>query len=267
MKAFFKATIVPPSGSGSVIGCSMSHAVVGEVAVHQVLVLDLIQMKSCRDVEARRMAVNCFKLERQAPRPMKPKKSPGLSLGGSNVRKTKKLGFLSFWRIFVKWVWAAVKPKGFRVKSKLKLVGPAKGSDLDSGSDQVSGSDFSNLDPVSSFDPGSGPVSVAGSGFPPLGYVSGFVSPPLQDQISLVKPLDEGLSGATGLVPVVVAVGFVSPAVEQNPDKAVRHSFPVKGMLRRGFLGSISTPSASSSALTSGGISEALAALETVSVG
>jgi hypothetical protein len=58
VKAFFEATIVPPSGSGSVIGCSMSHAVMGEVAVHQVLVLDLIKMKSCRNVEAGRMAVN-----------------------------------------------------------------------------------------------------------------------------------------------------------------------------------------------------------------
>ena len=42
-----------------------------------------------------------------------------------------------------------------------------------------------------------------------------------------MKLLDEGLLGATGLVPVAVAVGFVSPTVEQNPDKAVRHSFPV----------------------------------------
>jgi hypothetical protein len=50
-----------------------------------------------------------------------------------------------------------------------------------------------------------------------------------------VKPLDEGLLGATGLVPVVVAVGFVSPTVEQNPDKTVHHSFPVKGVLQRGF--------------------------------
>jgi hypothetical protein len=147
VKAFFEATVVPPFGSNSVTRCSTSHAVVGKVAVHQVRVLDLIQMKSCRDVEAGRMVMNCFELERQAPRPTKPKKTPGLSLGGGKVRKMKKLGFLSFWRIFVKWVWAAVKPKGFRVKSKLKLVkacdvGPAKGSKLDSGSD------LSYLDPV-----------------------------------------------------------------------------------------------------------------------
>ena len=124
---------MPPFGSGFVIGCS-THAVVGEVAVHQVRVLDLIQMKSCRDIEAERMAVNCFEFVRLAPRPMKPKKLFGLSLGGSKVRKTKKFGFLSFRRIFVKWVWVVVKPKGFRVKSKLKLVGPAKGSELDSKS-------------------------------------------------------------------------------------------------------------------------------------
>ena len=240
-------------------------------------------MKSCRDVEAGRMEVNCFELERQAPRPTKPKKTPGLSLGGGKVRKMKKLGFLSFWRIFVKWVWAAVKPKGFRVKSKLKLekacdVGPAKGSELGSGSvhslglDHVSESDLPDSDLVFGFYPGSGTVSVYGFGFPPSRYVSGFVSPPLQDQISLVmgarvspvKPLDEGLSGATGLVPMVVAMGSVSLAVEQNPDKAVRHSFPVKGMLQQGFLGSIT---ASPSALASVGISEALAAPEMVSVG
>jgi hypothetical protein len=84
-------------------------------------------------------------------------------------------------------------------------------------------------------------------------------------RVSLVKPLDEGPSRATGLILVVVAVGSISPAVEQNPDKAVRHSFPVKGMLRRGFLGSI-TAHALSSALASGGISKALATPEMVSV-
>jgi hypothetical protein len=46
-----------------------------------------------------------------------------------------------------------------------------------------------------------------------------------------VKLLDKGLLGAMGLVPVVVAVGSISPMVEHNPDKAVHHSFPVKGML------------------------------------
>jgi hypothetical protein len=84
--------------------------------------------------------------------------------------------------------------------------------------------------------------------------------------VSPVKPLDEGLLGATGLVLMVVAVGSVSPTVEQNLDKAVRHSFPVEGMLRRGFLGSITAP-ASSFALASGGISKALATPEIVSVG
>jgi hypothetical protein len=39
---------------------------------------------------------------------------PGSPLDGGKVRKMKKLGFFSFWRIFVKWVWAAVKPKGFQ---------------------------------------------------------------------------------------------------------------------------------------------------------
>ena len=95
VKAFFEATIMPPSGFGSVIGCSTSHAVVGEVAVHQVRVLDLIQMKTCRDVEARRMAVNCFELERQPPRLTKSKKMPGSPLDGGKVRKMKKLGFLA----------------------------------------------------------------------------------------------------------------------------------------------------------------------------
>jgi hypothetical protein len=102
VKAFFEATIVPPSGSNSVIGCSMSHVVVGEVAVHQVRVLDLIQMKSCRDVKARRMAVNCFELEKQPPSPTKSKKTLGLSLDGGKVRKTKRFGFFSFWRLFMK---------------------------------------------------------------------------------------------------------------------------------------------------------------------
>jgi hypothetical protein len=116
----------------------------------------------------------------------------------------------------------------------------------------------------SGYDPSSSPVSVSGFGFPPSGYVFGFVSPPsgyvfgfvsppLQDQISPVmgagvspvKPQDEGLSGATGLVLMVVAVGSVSLTVEQNPDKVVRHSFPVKGMLRRDFLGSITAPASS----------------------
>jgi hypothetical protein len=96
-------------------------------------------MKTCRDVEARRMAVNCFELERQLPRPTKSKKTLGSPLDGGKVRKMKKLGFFSFWRIFVKWVWAAVMPKGFWVKPKLKLkkacdVGPAEGSELDFGS-------------------------------------------------------------------------------------------------------------------------------------
>jgi hypothetical protein len=153
-----------------------------------------------------------------------------------------------------------VKPKGFRVKSKLKLkktcdVRPAEGSKLESGLVHVSGSgqgqglgsDLSYSDPVSDFDPGSGPISVSVSGSPPFGYVYEFISPPLPDQISPVKgagvspakQLDEGLLGATCLVPAVVAVGSVSPVEDQNADKAVRHSFPVKGMLRRGFLGSL----------------------------
>jgi hypothetical protein len=84
--------------------------------------------------------------------------------------------------------------------------------------------------------------------------------------VSPVKPQDEGLSRATGLVLMVVAVGSVSLTVEQNPDKAVRHSFPVKGMLRWDFLGSITAP-ASSFVLASGGISKALATPEMVSVG
>ena len=79
-----------------------------------------------------------------------------------------------------------------------------------------------------------------------------------------MKLLDEGLLGATGLVPVVVVEGSVSPVVEQNPDKV----FPVKGMLRQGFLGSKAAPSlASSSALASNGTSEALAVPVMVSVG
>jgi hypothetical protein len=107
-------------------------------------------------------------------------------------------------------------------------------------------------------------------------YVSGFISPPLPDQFSPVrgvgvapvKQLDEGLLGATSLVLVLVAVGFVSPAVEQNSDKAVHHSFLVKGMLQQSFLGSNIAPSpASSSALASSGTSEALAATAMVSVG
>jgi hypothetical protein len=80
-----------------------------------------------------------------------------------------------------------------------------------------------------------------------------------------VKPLDEGLLGATGLVPVVVAVGSVSPAVAVG---SVRHSFPVKGMLWQGFLGSKIAPSpASSPALAFSSTSEALAAPAMVSVG
>jgi hypothetical protein len=126
------------------------------------------------------------------------------------------------------------------------------------GSDQGFESDLPNSNRVS----GSGLVSVAGPGSPPSGYVFGFISPPLPDQFSPmkgtsvvpVKPLDEGLLGAMGLVPMVVVVGSVSPAVEQNTNKgpvvvamgsvlpavavgSVRHSFPVKGMLWQGFLG------------------------------
>jgi hypothetical protein len=83
-----------------------------------------------------------------------------------------------------------------------------------------------------------------------------------------VKLLDEGLLGAMGLVSMVVAVGFVSPVVEQNPDKFVHHSFPVKGMLRRGFLGLKTAPSlASSSASASSGTFEVLATPTMVSVG
>jgi hypothetical protein len=178
VNAFFEATVVPPSGSDSVIGCSTSHTVVGEVAVHQVRVLDVIQMKSCGDVEAGRMAKNCFELERQAPRPMKPKKTHGLSLGSSKVRKMKKLGFLSFWRIFVKWIWAAVKPRGFRVKSKLKLVKACDVGRL-KGQSWIPGQIFPIQILFSGFDPSFGPVLVSGFGFPPSGYVFGFISPPL----------------------------------------------------------------------------------------
>jgi hypothetical protein len=75
-----------------------------KVVVHHVHELDLIQVESCRDVEAGRMVVNCFKLERQQPKLTKTKMKPGLSLGGGKVRKTKKLGFFCFWRKFMKWV-------------------------------------------------------------------------------------------------------------------------------------------------------------------
>jgi hypothetical protein len=86
--------------------------------------------------------------------------------------------------------------------------------------------------------------------------------------VSPMKLLDEGLLGGMGSVPVLVAVGSVLPAVEQNPDKAVRHSFPVKGMLQRGFLGLNIAPSlASSSALASSGTSEVLSATAMVSMG
>jgi hypothetical protein len=288
VKDFFEATIVPPSGSGSVVGCSTSHAVVGEVAVHQEHVLDLFQMKTCRDVEAGRMAVDCFELERQPPRPTNSKMTSGSPLDGGKVRKMKKGGFFSFWRLLVKWVRAAVKPK-FRVKPKLKPkktceVGPAEleldsGSELDFGldkmfgSDHDFGSDLPDSNPFSGSDLGSGPVSVAVSGSPPSGYVSEFFSPPLPDQLSPmkatgvapVKPLDEGPLGATGLVPVMVAVGSVLPAVEVG---SVRHSFPVKGMLRRGFLGSKIAPSpALSPALASSSTSEVIAVPAMVSVG
>jgi hypothetical protein len=95
------------------------------------------------------------------------------------------------------------------------------------GSDHDFGSDLSDSNPFPGSNLGSGPASVAVSGSPPSRYVSGFIYPPLPDQLSPmkaigvapVKPLDEGPLGATGLVPVVVAVGFVLPAVEQNPDK------------------------------------------------
>ena len=90
----------------------------------------------------------------------------------------------------MKWVWAAVKPKGFRVKPKLKLkkaweVRPAEGSELDSGSVQVSRldhslgsgwgfrSDLSDSNPVSSSDLGSGPVLFLGM-FLFMGRVLGF---------------------------------------------------------------------------------------------
>jgi hypothetical protein len=88
---------------------STSHAVVGEVVVHLEHVLDLFQMKTCRDVEVGRMAVDCFELERQPPRSTK--MTSGSPLDSGKVRKMKKGGFFSFWRLLVKWVWAAVKPK------------------------------------------------------------------------------------------------------------------------------------------------------------
>ena len=137
------------------------------------------------------------------------KKTPGSFLNGSKIRKMKKLGFLKWVRAAVKWVWAAVKPKGFWVKYKLKLkkacdVGPAEGSELESGSDHVAGSghclglglvlgsdisdsdqdfgsDFFNSNLVSGFDPDSGPLFVPESSSPPFGYVSGCISPPLLD--------------------------------------------------------------------------------------
>jgi hypothetical protein len=61
--------------------------------------------------------------------------------------------------------------------------------------------------------------------------------------------------------PVVVAVGSVSSAVAVG---SIRHSFPVKGMLRRGFLGSKIAPSPT---LSSSGISEVLSAPAMVSMG
>jgi hypothetical protein len=113
------------------------------------------------------------------------------------------------------------------VKPKLKLkkacdVGLAEQSKLESGSVHVSGL---------------GQINVSGQIFPirilfpvQAWFRSRFcfwvyfwvISPPLPDQISPVKgvgvspakPLDEGLLGATCLVPVVVAVGSVSPVVD-----------------------------------------------------
>jgi hypothetical protein len=228
-----------PQGSGEA-WCDLEKMILmGRVQV-EVCDMDLLQMETCRDVDDGRMAVNCFELERQPPRSTK---MHGSSVGDDGVRTAKKLGFSRFWRIFVKRVWAALKPNGFRVKSKLKMAfsnrgpyvcGPNPGSDQAYGSDQSYKSDqanesdldaeshFPDSDHDSDFIHGFGPLFVIGSGPRWNGYVYGSISPPRPG--SLFPPVTYGshvksLLGATSL-------GLGS--VEQDPGMAVHHSFPAK---------------------------------------
>jgi hypothetical protein len=146
---FFDSTdVTPPSDAlpvGSVLGKSMGLSSLTEVVcspVHgsgvdwcdwekmiprstvfvEARDLDLAQMETFGVVDDGRLVM----------------KMQGLSIGSGRVWKAKKLGFPCFWRIFVKRVWAALKPKGFRVKSMRKMASSIQGPSvcrLGSGSD------------------------------------------------------------------------------------------------------------------------------------